>query len=217
MKARVFTILAVVMLFGACPAQAELITIQISGEITDVTTLNVPSSLAENINVGDTFIGTYTYDSATPDSEPDPQIGEYLHDSPYGIVISVSGYEFKTTSNHTDQFVIEIHDNIVDPIHDGYHLISLANIDLDDLPSYKIEWTLADSTCTALSSTALPNTAPILNDWDWNSLIIGGSKRITEGDYWELFYIEGIVTQAIPEPMTGVLLVAGIFFLRRRR
>jgi len=40
-----------------------------------------------------------------------------------------------------------------------------------------IQWSLTDKTATALSSTDLPTTAPVLTDWnDENSLLIEGKS-----------------------------------------
>ena len=206
-------ILAGVILLRACPVQAALVTIQISGEITSAHGPGLPSG----INAGDTFTGTYTYDSSTLDSEPDPKIGEYLHDSPYGMSISVGGYEFKTASTHIGQFEIGIENDVTDNDNntfDYYLVYSDENAYTDGCWISSISWRLRDSTYYALSSDALPSTAPILEDWDYNHLDIDGGNA---GEGYVNFWINGTVTQAIPEPMTGILLVAGILFLRRRR
>lgn len=214
MKKRIIT-LVLVTFFWLCPgrAQAVPVTIQISGEITSAQGTGLPSG----INAGDTFTGTYTYDSLTVDSDSDPQIGEYLHDSPYGISISVGGYEFKTVSSHTGQFEIGIGNDVTDNdnnIFDYYLVYSDENVYTDGCWISSISWWLRDSTCDALSSDALPVTAPVLNLWDYNRLSIYGGNA---GEGYVNFGIIGTVTQATPEPMTVILMAAGTLFLRRRR
>jgi hypothetical protein len=93
----------------------------------------------------------------------------------------------------------------------SYQNVSTPSVDF----AFSIEWNLWDSTYDALSSIALPITAPILTDWDYNVLKIRGAYG---PDLYGLT-IYGTVTQAVlvPEPFTSVLMAMGVFFLRRRR
>ncbi len=218
-SARIISIFAIIaLLFSANLAQAVPITIEITGEITSVTSENVPTDLTDSIHAGDIFTGTYIYDTATQGSEVLPHLVEYKHNSPYGINVSVGGFDFRTVQSHNGQFVVEIGDNyVINNMRDRYAITSLENVTLTDYPSYTIEWILSDSTHNALSSTALPETAPCLNNWDWYRFRIGGSEYVPQGDYWRGFRLEGIVTQAVPEPSSVVLMIMGIFLSRRRR
>jgi hypothetical protein len=189
--------------------QADPITIQITGEVTAFSYWRGP---VINIPVGSVFTGTYTYDSSTPNSGTfSPQVGTYLHNSPCGFDISLGGYEFRTAPN--GQLEMDIWHNFVGkygPVADEYYIRSGLNFPLPNGASYEMIWDLKDNTHTALSSIALPVTAPVLNDWGVNSFSI---------DYPNCFSIGGTVTQAvlIPEPVTGVLMVTGLLLLRRRR
>jgi hypothetical protein len=192
---------------GFNQTQAEIITIEITGEVTFTHGTGVP----DTIHAGDTFAGTYTYDSATNASGP----SHHIHDAPYGISISIGGYEFKTAPDHVGQFDMWIiNDDPVNGPMDYYIVRSNENISVPSISGLtlgSIRWDLRDSTYDALSSSALPIIAPVLTDWDYNFFKIYGF-----GDLG--FSIEGTVTKAvlIPEPLTGIFIAMGVLLLRRR-
>jgi len=194
--------------------QAALIEIAITAEVTDV---DDPGSLLEgNVNVGDTITGSYKYDSDTPDSSPiDPVVGFYWHYSaPHGITLNVGSLIFQ--SNPADvEFLINIINDSTSggELHDSYGLRSYRNISNVNLHVDSISWWLRDNTATNISSDALLNTPPIVNDWgDLNSLVIAGGK---EGGYG----IGAIVTSAVlvPEPSSFLILSFGFLYLRKRK
>ncbi|MHC4283094.1 MAG: PEP-CTERM sorting domain-containing protein [Planctomycetota bacterium] len=193
------------LLLSAPIAQAVPITIEISGEVTFVGGYDAPDTIHEGSN----FTGTYTYNSSTIDSGG----GSYQHNSPYGFNISLGGYEFKTASSHIGQFVISIWDNHVNYsgyVFDEYLIKSYENSPLSNgVLVDEIRLILVDFTHTALSSSALPATAPVLNEWGTKSLQIYGPGNSLS--------IQGTITQAVPEPLTGILMVIGAVFFRRRR
>lgn len=195
-----------VLLFSAPLVQAVPITIEITGEITD----GYGSLWGGSIYEGALFTGVYTYDSSTPDTSDWSYIGLYVHDSPYGLNISLGGFEFKTVQNHTGQFKITITDN--GPNLDSYEVRSDTNSDLSNgaYVDY-IMWGLHGPS-SMLSSTALPLDAPTVSQWPDKYIHIHG-----EDVYGNAFHINGTVTQAVPEPLIGVLLMMGVLFFRRRR
>jgi len=208
MKTKILLItLAMCFWMGLNQVQADLITIEISGNITSASGTSLPVT----IYAGSSFTGTYTYDSSTLNSGG----GHYVHDSPYGISISLGGYEFETAPNHVGQFDMWIrNDDSSDGIKDYYTVFSGENV--STLPVgftiWYINWRLIDSTHTALFSDALPVTAPVLTDWDSNVLTIYAFDSLGYG-----ISIYGTVTHAIPEPITGILMAVGVFLMRRKR
>jgi hypothetical protein len=214
MKRGIIMIIICALSFCTQPAQAVSITIEITGNITY---LNVGTSF-NDIHVGDIFNGTYTYDTSTPDSDADPQWGEYQHNSPYGINLSLDGYEFKTDATQmSGQFSVSIADNWLinlDPI-DRYSIDSYQNNTLSNgLQVSHIGWELVDFNHTVFSSDALPTTAPILNQWNRSFLDIS-----VLGPHGGQYRIIGTVTEVviIPEPLTGILMATGVLFFRRRK
>jgi hypothetical protein len=194
-------------------AQAASVTIQISGNVTSLGgyTEAIPSS----IYAGVTFTGTYTYDSSAIDSGS----GHYTFDAPYGIDLSLGGYEFKTPLDHVGQFEINIaNDDTTNGVMDYYSVLSgYPNISAPSIgfTINDISWILRDSTHSALASADLPTTAPILMDWDYNVLNIHG----TYGPDRHGLSIYGTITQTmlIPEPLSAALMAIGVFFLRSRQ
>jgi len=205
MKGAIISTIICALAFCVSPAQAYLITIEIEAEIDFVG--DPYNLLGGNIQVGDTITGSYTYESTTPDSNPLPNGGDYWHyQSPCGVFLSVSGFEFRTDLENVE-FLVEIINNY--PPDDDYLLRSYNNLPLSNGTSVDhISWWLYDPTGNALSSYVLPTTPPVLDDWQENRLLIHGPLRGIS------FGIEAHVTSAIPEPATLLLFALGGLFLR---
>ena len=206
LSARIVSIFVLATLLLSAPiAQAVPITIEITGEVTSASGSALPGTIYEGV----AFTGSYTYDSSTVDSGD----GHYVHDAPYGIILSLGGYEFKTAPGHVGQFDMRIADDLEgNGVWDYYSVRSYENALLPTgIAVSLIRWDLNDSTHTALSSTILPTLAPSLSAWDYNYVEIYGGN--SQGG----FYLGGTVTQAVPEPLTGVLMLIGVLFFRHRR
>jgi hypothetical protein len=137
-----------------------------------------PSNLLGGaILANDTITGKYTYDSGTPDSEPDPSIGHYDYNtSTFGIKLEAGGFVFETDPNDVN-FRISIIDNLTYTNWDMYSLTSTNNSQLSNgLLVNEIGWALINTTGNAISSDVLPTDAPVLSDWDQNLFLIWGSS-----------------------------------------
>ncbi len=169
------------------------IAIKIVAEVTDV--YDPDNLLGGAINVGDKIKGKYIYDSGTVDSFGGyPDIGFYEHYSaPYGIELEAGGFVFETDPNDVD-FLIAIFDNEYYYYNgDLYGAISYNNLPLSDGINIDIiYWILIDHTYNAVSSDALPTTAPVLSDWAENELHIDGY----ESSSYHQFDITAKVTKA---------------------
>jgi hypothetical protein len=208
-------------------SQAALIIIEITAEVTDVTD---PHRILEGkINLSDTITGRYTYDTSAPDSYPTDWLGIYwYYDPPYGIWLTVNGLELKSNPDDT-YFTLGIGDNAPPGLHGGgglrdwYGVGSLTNLLLkngaivSDIVVSRISLGLGDSSCNAISSDVLPETAPVLNDWEVSSITVSGYYPGPEGGSFE---VKGYLTSAVLIPEPGTLMLLGICtvgLLRMRR
>jgi hypothetical protein len=82
------------------PVHAVPISIDIQARITTIQ--DYDGYLLGAIGVGDIMTGTYIYETETPDSNTNPNVGDYQHaTSPYGVTINTNDYAFRTDpDNH---------------------------------------------------------------------------------------------------------------------
>lgn len=191
--------LAVLALPGS--ARTSPISVAITGTVRIVDDSN--NILGGSVVSGDTVTGVYTYDSATPDSNSIPEVGDYWHTSaPFGISLTVNGLTFRTDPDNVS-FLVEIVNDYAPgiPPTDNYVLHSYNNIFAVSAPAGMfggtsmdlISWQLDDPTATALSSPDLPATPPVLADWQ----SIFGLDISSMGDFGEMFLIRSDITSAV--------------------
>jgi hypothetical protein len=214
-KAKILATFALVLVLLGGSLRAELITFNITSQVTYV---DDPYNLLNGLPVGTMMTGTYTYDSATPDFRPlDEHQGSYRHTTPpYGWYLTADGFVFQTDPGNVD-FWVSVTNYDQPPKKDHYVVSSLNNLPFNNDVFYSIGWQLDDSTCTALSSDALPTTPPVLEDWNykWGIQIIA---RYNDPPFQTLaFRMESEVTEVVPEPATFMLLALGSLTLLRRK
>ena len=197
------------VVFFVSNAKAEMVEISITATVNYL--LDTKNYLEGKVHINDIITGSYKYESATPDSSlSDPTQGNYWHYStPAGISLAVGGFNFTTNPDNVN-FLISIGNNCPG---DVYLVRSNNNLPLSGSAGVGgISWQLDDYTATALSSDALPVTAPILSQWQDKTLNIDG------GGIGGSFAIGAEVTSAqlVPEPATFLLFAVGTMFLRKR-
>jgi hypothetical protein len=159
-----------------------------------VRSVDDPDNLLNNtVAPGDIITGIYSYNSFAVDSNPLPQVGDYRYaTAPNGIRLHVNGLTFGTDPANVD-FLFEVANNYENL--DNYVLISYNNLfavsAMGQVVTNIIDWQLDDPTQTALSSAALPRTAPVLSNWQ----SIFGLTISSMGD--DSFLIRADVTSAV--------------------
>ncbi len=188
-------LLAIALVTGPVwnPATASCARVRID-IIATVSLVDDPDNLLNNaVSPGDTVTGTYTYDSTAVDSNPLEQVGDYHYTAASnGIRLNVNGLTFATDPAGVD-FLIELVDNYEGS--DNYVLHSYNNLFAVSAPGpivmNTIDWQLDDPTQTALSSTVLRATPPVLSNWQ----SIFGLNIMSSGDTH--FLIRANVTSAV--------------------
>ncbi len=188
--------------------QGKLVTIEIEAVVDDVS--DPHNLLGGTVEVSDTITGWYTYDTSTADSNPLENYAAYWYYSPpCAISLAVGGLDFTTNPNDVN-YRIAISNGYQS--RDTYSLRSINNLPLPNGTLVEdIYWLLEDSTEAAVSTDALSTSPPVLDDWQFNRLLISGPSR------GESFSILAHVTAAIPEPLTLLLLGLGTMFSRKRK
>ena len=206
MKKKLGILTAILLCCICLPVRADLITIGITGKISYVD--DPQNVFGEQININDTITGTYTYDTSTLDSNPDPAIGDYWnYTTPCGFSVNIGNLVFESNSNDV-KLIVEIENN--GPT-DSYLVRSRNNICSNGALVERIDWELEDYSATAITSDALPTTAPNLADWRDYGLTITGPRG------WDYGLTADITSvMLIPEPATLLILIFGTAFLKRR-
>jgi hypothetical protein len=116
--------------------------------------------------VNDTFSGSYTYDLLATDSNTDDTVGDYNFSmAGDGLTVTLDGDTFQTDPSAIDGgFYIEVVNRDASS-GDGYLVDTRHVSESVDWVCGIIRWQLDDADGTALSSDALPDTAPNLADY----------------------------------------------------
>jgi hypothetical protein len=203
------TVLVSVLFLCSTSANAESITVAISGHVTSCYQNGRPQDIqlgSTQISIGDAITGTYTFDTAISGLS-----GYDYYAPPAGVSLEINGLTFQTNPNNV-WFLIGItnNDSLGQDVYSWrsyYNLFPLSNGFSDT-----ISWQLEDDTGTALSSNAFPLTAPDVSKWRGNGLQIDSARG---GNY----VILGAVTSAVlvPEPCSLLLLMSGFILMKRQQ
>lgn len=174
------------------PARAEIISIDVIATVDEVIDDGL---LSGEVGLGDTVHGTFVYDSTLTDNTDDPSSGDYFTNNSLNnsINLSVNGLRFNTDLG-ADFLINIINDAIPDPYHDSdsnfdqfsYFAYSVYFY-INDVPTEGhlttiFGWKLIGPT-TALSSDALPTTAPVVADWPENQIWAQGYNLDTQTSF----------------------------------
>jgi len=206
MRRAILTIgLAVLFLGLGRPAQAEWVTIQIEGVVDYVEDFG--DYLGGQIIEGSVMTGWYKYDMDVSDSDSSLKVGNYWqNNSPAEIYFEIEGFVFRSDPDNLNIIIEMVNDY---PSGDSYLVGSSHNLSITpDIPVQGITLGFNDYSGNALSSDALPATAPNLQDWQENSFSISSDRN---------FNFSGTIYSAVPEPATLLFLSLGTVGLYFRK
>lgn len=188
--------------FSTTPPRSPgtLITISVRARVLAV---HDPCNFLEGkIKFGHKITGTYTYDADTPDYYPEySDRGFYMmNDTSCGVEFNVGGLIFKTDQNNPLTEILILNDvRFEDEIIDVIEVHSTLDFPLTQEVVSFFYLEFVDSTATALSSVALPTTAPVLRKWENKTLSIYGFD-----EYYNYFVVFANVTLVIKQYGAGL-------------
>jgi len=183
------------LLIVSSPTQGAIITFEFSGEVTFVQ--DYEGILGGKVSVGDSFAGTYTFDSTMPDTWPDdPNYGRY-YSGASGMTFSVGDLELIAPGPNC-AISIANRDNM-----DGFSIFA-GGFASDGIQITELPLNLYDTTASVFSDDSLPLTHPNINSFDQRTINVQGVALDNSN---VRFRIEGVPISLTPEPDTILLLL----------
>ena len=196
------------------PALASQITFHFTGTVTQ-TNFDPSDPFGGSIGFGTAITGSYTFDSATPDSDPSVSSASYQHAGPpYGLSINIGGNLFSTN----DFLAVNVLNGAGI---DQYGVLACnggsAACFSGDLT---VSMLMQDATGTALASAALPVAPPPVAAFPSRTLSLYRNYFDDAGTFYQI-QIDGTLDSltAVPEPSTTTSLLLGcaLFAIARRK
>ena len=161
------------------------------------------NKLSNQIQLGDTIIGTLSYSLNITDSNADPDVGEYWnYNPPYGIVLNVGGVGFQTDNSNIN-FLCEAINR--PPVEDGDGVVFLSYNNYyslgNDATDMVIAWELNNPDGTNLSSDTIPVIVD-LSSWDQLLGLTINADDFPDGSIG--YFIRATVFEVIGEIGTGI-------------
>ena len=185
------------------PASAEKITFGFNGKITN---LEDPNGLVSGIQVGDAYEGSVTFDSLTPDVNPDTAIGSYRF---IELEMRFGAISFVSDPPLLNNDIIFVNNNQLDDKDAfGIQSFTLKQLTGPNLPPFiTLLLDLIDNEGTVFSDTALPTTPPPIGEFEEKLIFfILENDVIIEGNVESLFLIQLVGGELIPLNTTALLL-----------
>ncbi len=166
--------------------------------------------ITNNINIGDTISGSYTFNTSTPDIDSSPNIGFFEHQpgsGDYGFDLSINSLNIKTDPN-SNQFNIFMFDGVTDAdiySADTYGAqIPFINGSLIDSISVHIN----DPSRNTITSATLTNTPPILSGSEQiREVYISGMGNTAMGSsYFSIIATLNTIENDCSEPQSQVII-----------
>lgn len=167
--------------------------------------------LPDDIWIGDTLRGYFTYELGAVDGDPNPARGFYQYGTPPNtmVVYANGGWVFRSDeTNVSIQFTVK--DSLVSQgvASDGYWFRSWNNTGSATgrvLPMGFVQFELADNSLTALSDDSLPIEPPNLSAWPDEKLLFITGDQLVWVIFAEIETTSGVLPTGVPgAPRTPV-------------
>ena len=197
----------------------NMVTFTVKAFVKDV--YDPAGALNSPVAIGDVITGNYTFDITTPDDEPMPEIGRYVHrpgSGRYGFDLSLGNLNFKTNNNSVE-FVLDLYNGMPSPDHYGAfsygsnHPLS-SGATVEDIGLH-----INDDSGNMLTSTQLSNTPPAISSSNnnYNEIYIWGMHPNGFDMYSIVAQVQEIIVADVKPPSAVALSPASGIFDRAQR
>ena len=172
-KKSIYVLLSFAASYPAINAVAEPVSFEISATVYNVGDMG--NSLEGSVIPGDKITGTYTIDPATPDSDPSPEYGHYLHNTgSVGFDLNLNNHSLKSDDTIPGH-MLEAY--VMNSFSDHFSMGSWGNQPLANGANVDdIMLDLYDPTGQVFSSDALTSQVPNMSAFDIHDIHIFGSR-----------------------------------------
>src|SRR5262245_37188664 len=164
--ARIFCTFIAFLFLCAGPARSEQITVGFTATVFFID--DFCGCIPNAIDIGDTVLGYYIYESPAIDTNPDPKMGRYLYSTPPNrLVVYLDEYKFQSNeSNVNIEFTVSDSLDIGSGPRDRYRFTSWSNTTtIPDNPTTRLWVYFDDESLQALDDDSLPLSPPDLDIW----------------------------------------------------
>ena len=200
-------------------AQAAAVTYYFGGKLEGVDT-GLPS-----LSVGNSFSGSFTFESTALDAFPDSAFG--IYDAGVTIGVTLNGYSFFSASNCTTCSVVQVGNNVTGSDHFFVYsdidtnVMPVTGPNLNGLSPFALNITLRDTSGAVFSSDALSSNLALTSFDDQHFLIAFGDRNNgLPSATGSLTYLSTTAPLPVPEASTSAMLALGLGALavvRRRK
>lgn len=202
MKLRFTSIcVALVVAAFASPAWAVPITFSFTGTVDGL--YDDAGYLDDSIVPGETFTGTYTFESSTPDDSPDVPWATYGFASSPELVMTLRIGSYDIVAPLAFIYVENTTKDVYQVQSQPFSIGSKSAL---------LNFTCMDVTHTAFSTDALPLNPPDVLSFEYTGFSFGSTDQFGDG-----FGVGGLITSITPEPASAICCVMGLLLVSRRK
>lgn len=185
-------------------ANPNLVTYQVDATVRDVW--DPTGALNNQVFVGQALSSNYVFNITTPDSEPMPEFGHYLHPAgsgEFGFDVSVGSLNFQSDATQADMNV-----DLYDSSYNDNYIVSMYGMNIplgNGAVITDINIYMYDETSQMISSADLSTEAPVIGTAGWYDFFVNGIAA--NGEFFSFTATINNITSLNASP-NGLLLVS---------